>query len=115
MAFACSAIILIVVFMFFILARSGRGYGWSIGILPLLIIPVNYFISSWISLPLSQKLDLSRINALIVLYICALILTYLFIGMISLYINNKRSKFAYIFLCAGFSTILTFVFISRII
>jgi hypothetical protein len=53
MAFASSSIIIILLVMSFILTRSGRGYGWGISIIPLIIVPAIYIIddtiASWAS------------------------------------------------------------------
>jgi hypothetical protein len=113
MIFECSAIIVVILVMSYLIFRSGSGYGWGIGVLPLTLVPAAHIVGPQLSLVLIQLLRIEYLTARIGVDICALMITCLLLGAISSRMKNKRSRWAYLVVCGGFSAILTCVLLVR--
>lgn len=113
MIFECSAIILVILVMSFMSLRSGKKAGWSIALLPLILVPAGHIASLWLYLPLARLLHITVVAARIGIDLCALTVTCLLLGGIALNIKNSRLRFGYLVVCGLFSALLTCVLIVR--
>lgn len=109
----CSAIILIILCMSFLMYRSSGKNGWSIGVLPLALVPAAHLAGVRFSTALGRLLPVDGVTAWIALELAALVLTCLMVGIISRQIKRRRPRMAYLVICGVFSTVLTCVLIVR--
>lgn len=113
MIFECSAIIVVILVMSYLLFRSEGSSGWGIGVLPLTLVPASHIVGPRLSLMLVRLFGLEYLTMRIGVDIFALVITCLLLGVISSRIKRKRSRWAYLAVCGGFSAILTCVLIMR--
>lgn len=100
-------IILILLIMIFVLIRSGRK-DYVLTTLPLLIVP---FFNTVLSLIDDAMSLLVSVNVKVAVDILGLAITVAIMGWISGHFKTKKSRFAYLITCGGFTTILTIIFI----
>ncbi len=113
MIFECSAIILVLLIMSFMSLKSGKKSGWSIAMLPLILVPAGHIAGLWLSAPIARLLHITVIAAWIGIDLCVLTLTCLLLGIISLNIKSARLRVGYLSVCGLFSALLTCVLIVR--
>lgn len=113
MIFECSAIILVILIMSFMSLKSGKKSGWSIAMLPLILVPTGHIAGLWLSAPISRLLHITVIAAWIGIDLCVLTVTCLLLGIISLNIKSARLRIGYLSVCGLFSALLTCVLIVR--
>lgn len=113
MIFECSAIILVILIMSFMCLKGSKKSGWSIGMLPLILVPAGHITGSWLNALIATVFRITPIIAWISIDICVLMVTCLMLGIISLQIKKSRLRIAYLVVCGLFSAILTCVLIVR--
>ena len=113
MVFECSAIILVILLMSFMSFKRGKKSGWSIAMLPLLLVPAGLISGLWLSAPIARLLHITVVTAWIGINLCVLTLTCLLLGIISLNIKSARLRIGYLSVCGLFSALLTCVLIVR--
>ncbi|KAF5029871.1 hypothetical protein DSECCO2_644060 [anaerobic digester metagenome] len=113
MIFECSAIILVILIMSFMSLKSGKKSGWSIAMLPLILVPAGHIAGLWLSAPIARLLHITVIAAWIGIDLCVLTVTCLLLGIISLNIKSSRLRIGYLSVCGLFSALLTCVLIVR--
>lgn len=113
MIFECSAIILVILIMSFISLKGGKKSGWSIAMLPLILVPAGHISGLWLSDPIANMLRITAIAAWIGIDLCVLMVTCLLLGIISLQIKHARLRLGYLVICGLFSALLTCVLIVR--
>ncbi len=114
MSMECSAIILIIGIMAFSTMRSGRYY-FSLGVLPLAIVPFIHLMGNVIARGLSALTPLSYFMARIGVDIAALVVACILFGIMSVHIKGKKQRLSYLVLCGGFTLIFTCVLVARLI
>lgn len=111
----CMAIVVVLVIIFFMTARSGRrDIAWTIA--PLVIVPACYLLSS----PLSKVLDamlpmISRGPLAIGVTVFGLVVACILFGLLCGNYTSPGARGAYLVMCSGFSTILAVVLILNLI
>lgn len=113
MIFECSAIILVILIMSFMSLKTGKKTGWSIAMLPLILVPAGHIAGLWLSAPIARLLHITVTAAWIGIDLCVLTLTCLLLGIISLNIKSGRLRIGYLSVCGLFSALLTCVLIVR--
>lgn len=113
MTFESYAIIAVILLMAYILSRREKSSGYSIGILPLIIVPAAHATGKTIVGALSDMVSINPSTAWIVIDLTALMLTCLLLGAISVNMKNRSLRVSYLVLCGGFSVILTSIYIIR--
>ena len=113
MIFECSAIILVILIMSFMSLKSGKKSGWSIAMLPLILVPAGHIAGLWLSAPIARLLHITIVAAWIGIDLCVLTITCLLLGIISLNIKKARLRICYLSMCGLFSALLTCVLIVR--
>jgi hypothetical protein len=115
MIFENCAIIAVILVMSFMIFRSGKYSGFSIGVLPLTLVPIVHIVGLLSSPSLSRLLHLDRITAVVAIDIIALLVTGLLIGAISNAIKSRRLRWGYLITCSLFSALLTIVLVLHTI
>lgn len=113
MIFECGAIILIIIMLSFMSYRGGQRGGWSIGVLPLLLVPTGHIIGIWICRFIAGIFAISTATAWLGIDLFMLMITCLILGVISLRIKRRSLRIAYLAVCGIYSAILTCVLIVR--
>ena len=113
MVLECSAMILVVLMLCYILMQYYKGSGYAIGALPLVLVPLVHILGRSLAYPVGYVLRLNRTAAYIALDVTALMLTCLLLGLISANIRNQKRRWSYLLICGGFSTILTCTLLVR--
>ncbi len=113
MIFECSAIILVILLMSFMTLKSGEKRGWSIAMLPLILVPAGHIAGLWLRVPIARLLRITPVAAWIGVDLCVLAVTCLLLGGIALNIKQTRLRAAYLIVCGLFSALLTCVLIVR--
>ncbi|MEG2174968.1 MAG: hypothetical protein RR135_05745 [Oscillospiraceae bacterium] len=113
MIFECSAIIVVILLFSFTVMRSGKGWGYSFAVLPLIIIPAMHMVGARLSGPLARLCGIAPIVAYVFLDVLSLAATGLLLGIISMRIKKPRARVGFLVACGGFSALLTCVLLVR--
>ena len=113
MIFECSAIILVILILSFMSLKGGKKHGWSIAMLPLILVPAGHMAGLWLCVPIARLLHITVVAAWIMIDLCVLAITCLLLGGIALNIKNARLRVGYLSVCGLFSALLTCVLIVR--
>jgi hypothetical protein len=115
MIFECSAIILVILIMSYLIFRSGNGYGWGIGVLPLTLVPAAHIVgvhfSYWLSRPLRVEPMIARVGVDVI----ALVETCCCWAPSRRRMKRNAVALDHLVTCGGFSAILTCVLLARTI
>ena len=115
MVVECVAIIALIAILIFMTARSGRRE-MALSMLPLLIVPGFYLLSA----PLSKMIDpllpfIPRFAIAVGITVIGLVIACVLFGMLCGNYPTKRARRGYLWMCAGFSTLLTVVLLYNVI
>ena len=113
MFFESYAIIAVVLTMSYILSRREKSSGYSVGILPLIIVPAVHVTGRTIVGPIIKIFSIDLTTAWVIIELTALMLTCLLLGAISVSIKNRKLRISYLALCGGFSVILTSIYLVK--
>lgn len=100
-------IILILSIMIFVFLRSGRK-DYAISTSPLLIVPFFHTVSNLIYDLFSVSIN---VNVKAIVDVLGLAIAVAIIGFIAGQHKTKASRVGYLIICAGFTTVLTIIFI----
>lgn len=114
MAFECSAVILVILVMSFMMLRAGQA-GNAIGCLPLVIVPSFHIVSAGLASMLAKLTGLDPLILHITVDIFGLMIACILLGVISLQIKKKRVRVWYLVTSGGFCAVLTCVLVGYII
>ena len=106
------AIIAVIGIYAYMTARSGKR-SLALAVLPLVIVPLFHLLSQPVSSLLAAVAQRDNIRA--VIDVIGLALTCLLLGIFSGWFSSKRLRKGYLFICGGFSCILTCVFIHYLL
>lgn len=110
----CIAICAVLAIMIFMIARTGR-QTTALAFLPLLIVPISYLLSNPVSSMLAAVLPLGRAFIAIGVTVLGLVIGCVLFGMLCGNFPTRRMRRIYLFMCGGFSTILTVVLIFNLL
>ncbi|MDD3192602.1 MAG: hypothetical protein PHE47_01890 [Oscillospiraceae bacterium] len=110
----CWVIVILILAMTVIIIRRGT-FSQGIAILPLALVPFGYVIAGPISRWMdgifpSISSDLFRVSFTLI----ALVIACVLFGMLSGNMGGKAARRAYMFLCGGFSVVLSIVLVYSI-
>lgn len=109
MILECVTVILVIVVASIMLL--GKGSGYSVGVLPLVILPLMHIVGSRLSYTAARMFSVTRMTAYISIDVLALVVTCLFVGGISMQIKQKSKRLTYLVICGGFAAALCCVLI----
>lgn len=110
MLFACWAIVMVLLAVEFVFLRSGKK-NYVIAILPLLVTPFVHIISGLIARIIMHTVPLTFANLRTIIDVTAGLISCLLLGLTSRSIEERRSRLAFFWCCAGFVIILTWVLV----
>lgn len=110
MLFACWAIVIVLLAVAFVFLRSGRK-NYAVAILPLLVTPFVHIFSGIIARILVHTIPLTSANIRMIIDITAGLVSCLLLGLASRNIEDRRTRLAFFWCCAGFVIILTWVLV----
>lgn len=109
------AIIVLIVILIFMIARTGRQSA-ALCLLPLLCVPLFYMVGIPVSGLLANTLQgLGRPVSLISITVLGLVVGCALFGMLCGNFRTRRAKQGYLVMCCGFSAALAMVLIHNII
>lgn len=109
MILECATIILVIIVAFFILI--GKGNGYAIGVLPLVILPTTHILGKTLSNGVAKMISVTPMTAYILLDVLALMVACLATGIIATQIREKRKRISFLIICGLFSACLCCVLI----
>lgn len=113
MLLECATIILVIIVAFFMLI--GKGMGYAIGVLPLLILPATHIMGKTFHLGVAKMLSVTPTTAYMLLDILALMVACLATGVIATQIRQKSTRMSYLIICGLFSACLCCVLIVNML
>ncbi|MEG2204189.1 MAG: hypothetical protein RRY21_03415 [Oscillospiraceae bacterium] len=113
MIFECCAIVVLILSTSVMLSRPGKGSGYGIAVLPLLLVPLAHILGIYLSPPLGRLLPITAMTVYICVDLLALVATCMLLGGIATRIRRRRSRWMYLMICGGFSAVLTCVLLVR--
>jgi hypothetical protein len=115
MIFESCAVIAVILVMAIMIFRSVKNSGYSVGVLPLTLVPAVHIVGILSAPTLSRLLHVEPIAAVVALDIFALLATGLLLGAISHAIKSRRLRWGYLVTCSLFTAILTCVLVMHTI
>lgn len=101
------SIIAIFILMIYFFLRAGKK-AYAVAAAPLLVVPLFQVLSKIANEFLSGKINT---NGQSLILIIGLALSVALIGVASQLLKNRNSKFIYISICGGFTTVLSIIFL----
>lgn len=111
----CAAIIVIILLVAGVMARSGKG-GLALAVLPLIVTPAFYLISNFTAKVINrwQEPDIYLLARSAVVVVGSL-LACLIMGALAVHLRSKMARQLYFLICGGFNLILTIIILAKII
>lgn len=110
----CISIVVIILMIVFVFLRAGRK-DYALTSLPLLVLPLMHTLSLLVSSSLIGVFSLDAGGITVAIDATALVISCMFLGLLSHRINSTKARGIYLLICGAFVVVLTWVLIANTI